>query len=51
MFIDRHGMILTHAVPAGQTVYATYYSKVVRRDLMHALRKIKGLKGHNGLRV
>lgn len=39
MFMDRHGMILNHAVPAGQTVNAAYYSKVVRRDLMHALRK------------
>lgn len=39
MFMDRHGMILTHAVPSGQTVNAAYYSKVVRRELMHAVRK------------
>ena len=39
MFMDRNGMLLTHAVPAGQTVNAAYYSKVVRRDLMHAIRK------------
>ena len=39
MFMDRHGMILTHAVPDGQTVNAEYYSKVIRRDLAHALQK------------
>ena len=39
MFMYRNGMLLTHAVPTGQTVNAAYYSKVVRRDLMHAIRK------------
>lgn len=28
MFMDMRGMILTHAVPSGQTVNAYYYSKV-----------------------
>ena len=27
-FMDRHGMILQHRVPNGQTVTAAYYSKV-----------------------
>ena len=39
MFMDRFGMLLTHAVPAGQTVNAAYYSKVIRVDLMGAIRK------------
>lgn len=29
LFMDRHGMILTHAVPHGTTVNADYYSKVI----------------------
>ena len=41
MFMDRNDMLLRHAVPAGQTVNAAYYSKGVRRDLMHAIRKEK----------
>ena len=28
MFMDREGIILSHAVPSGQTVNADYYSKV-----------------------
>jgi hypothetical protein len=28
LFMDRKGMILTHAVPRGQTVNADYYCKV-----------------------
>lgn len=47
MFMDRHGMILTHAVPSGQTVNVAYYSKVVRRDLMHALRKKRPILAAN----
>ena len=35
MFFDIHGVILSHAVPQGQTVTANYYSKV----------SIHGLKG------
>ena len=31
-------MLHTHAVPAGQTVNSAYQSKVVCRDLMHAIR-------------
>ncbi|XP_052682598.1 histone-lysine N-methyltransferase SETMAR-like [Crassostrea angulata] len=38
-FADRHGMILVHAVPSGQTVNAAYYSKVLRRDLVKAIKK------------
>ena len=29
LFMDRKGMILTHAVPRGQTVNSEYYSKVI----------------------
>jgi len=29
-FMDRHGMILQHRVPDGQTVTVTYYSKVTK---------------------
>ena len=29
-FMDRKGMILTHAVPCGQTVNADYYCKVCK---------------------
>jgi len=29
-FMDRHGMILQHRVPDGQTVTAAYYSKVTK---------------------
>ncbi|XP_052223523.1 histone-lysine N-methyltransferase SETMAR-like [Dreissena polymorpha] len=32
-------MLLIHQVPDGQTINATYYQKVLRRDLMNALRK------------
>lgn len=39
MFLDKHGMVLTHAVNAGQIVNVAYYSKVVRQNLMHALKK------------
>ena len=28
MFMARHGMLLTHAVPTGQTVNSAFYSKV-----------------------
>ena len=28
MFMVRHGMLLTHAVPTGQTLNSAYYSKV-----------------------
>ncbi|XP_052805336.1 uncharacterized protein LOC128234837 [Mya arenaria] len=35
-FMDRKGMILQHQVPDDQTVTASYYSKVLRRDLMQA---------------
>ncbi|XP_052266722.1 protein GVQW3-like [Dreissena polymorpha] len=37
-FMDRRGMLLIHKVPDGQTINATYYQKVLRRDLMNALR-------------
>lgn len=39
LFADRKGMILQHGVPYGTTVNANYYSKVLRRDLVDALRK------------
>ena len=39
MFADRRGMILSHAVPKDQSVNAEYYSKVLRRHLVQALRK------------
>ncbi|CAC5366269.1 SETMAR [Mytilus coruscus] len=39
LFMDRKGILLTHAVPRGQTVNSEYYSKVLRRDLVQALRK------------
>jgi hypothetical protein len=29
LFMDRKGMLLTHAVPHGQTVNSEYYSKVI----------------------
>ncbi|MES9881797.1 MAG: hypothetical protein ABW185_13045 [Sedimenticola sp.] len=52
-FMDRKGMILCHAVPEGQNVNAAYYSKVLRRDLVQAIRKkrqnldsIKVFHGH-----
>lgn len=38
-FMDRHGMILQHAVPPHTTVNSQYYSKVLRRDLVRALRR------------
>ena len=28
-FMDRKGVLLTHAVPSGQTVNSEYYSKVI----------------------
>jgi hypothetical protein len=31
LFMDRKGMLLTHAVPHGQTVNSEYYSKVDTR--------------------
>lgn len=34
LFADRHGMILVHAVPSGQTVNAAYCSQVLHRDLV-----------------
>ena len=34
VFMDRNGMILTHAVPQGQTVNADYYSKVSKRFIV-----------------
>ncbi|XP_060576133.1 histone-lysine N-methyltransferase SETMAR-like [Ruditapes philippinarum] len=39
VFIDRKGVLLCHAVPLGQTVNSAYYSKVIRRDLLNAIRK------------
>jgi hypothetical protein len=30
LFMDRKGMILTHAVPRGQTINADYYCKVCK---------------------
>ncbi len=38
-FMDRHGMILQHAVPLHTTVNTQYYSKVLHRDLVRALRR------------
>lgn len=38
-FMDRKGMLLCHAVPEGQNINAEYYSKVLRRDLVQAIRK------------
>ena len=32
-------MLLQHAVPHGMTVNAGYYQRVIRRDLMRAIRK------------
>jgi hypothetical protein len=29
LFMNRKGMLLTHAVPRGQTVNSEYYSKVI----------------------
>lgn len=39
MFMDRKGILLSHFVPEKQTVNSTYYSKVLRRDLINAIRK------------
>ncbi|MES9994114.1 MAG: hypothetical protein ABW098_19350, partial [Candidatus Thiodiazotropha sp.] len=39
VFLDRQGMILVHAVPAGQKINSAYYSQVLRRDLLNAIRK------------
>ena len=32
LFMDRKGMLLTHAVPRGQTVNSEYYSKVIHKN-------------------
>jgi thymidine phosphorylase len=37
LFMDRKGMILTHAVPRGQTVNADYYCKVCKIIIKHCL--------------
>ena len=39
MFIDRHRLLLIHIVPEGNMVNASYYSKVIRRDSLNAIRK------------
>ena len=38
-FKDILGMLLVDMVPKGNTVNANYYSKVIRRDLLNAIRK------------
>ena len=38
-FADRKGMLLQHAVPIGQSVNSSYYSKVIRRDLTRDLHR------------
>jgi hypothetical protein len=46
MFIlsmDRKGMILTHAVPRGQTVNADYYSKVCKIIIKYNSNIIRNL--------
>ena len=42
-FMDSEGMLLQHVVPNGTTVNAAYYQRVIRRDLMHAIRKKRPL--------
>lgn len=38
-FMDNQGMLLQHAVPSDKTVNKSYYQKVIRRDLINAIRK------------
>lgn len=38
IFANQHRMILTHAVPSGQTVNVSYYSRV---NILHAICHIK----------
>ena len=38
-FFDMKGVILSHAVPKGQSVKSMYYSKVLRHYLMRALAR------------
>ena len=33
-FMDKQGMILIHRVPEGQTINATYYSKVINKNII-----------------
>lgn len=39
LFMDRKGVIITQAVPSGQIVNSDFYCKVLRRDLVQALRQ------------
>ena len=47
VFFDIKGVILSHAVPKGQSVNFMYYSKVLRRYLMRALAR-KRPDGYDG---
>ena len=47
VFFDMKGVILSHAVPKGQSVDSMYYSKVLRRYLMRALAR-KRPDGYDG---
>ena len=47
VFFDIKGVILSHAVPKGQSVNSIYYSKVLRRYLMRASAR-KRPDGYDG---
>ncbi|KAK3084951.1 hypothetical protein FSP39_021962 [Pinctada imbricata] len=44
VFMDRQGVLLSHAVKHGHSVNAAYYSKVIRRDLLNAIGKKRPAK-------
>ena len=47
VFYDIKGVILSHAVPKGQSINSMYNSKVLRRDLMRVLAR-KRPDGYDG---
>ena len=47
VFYDIKGVILSHAVPKGQSINVMFNSKVLRRDLMRALAR-KRPDGYDG---
>ena len=40
LFMDRKGMLLTHAVPRGQTVNSEYYSKVINIKITFEINEL-----------
>jgi hypothetical protein len=43
LFMDRKGMLLTHAVPRGQTVNSEYYSKVINIIITFEINEVASM--------